>query len=441
VIFFIKIDHYENVLFTEKHFLLILLIKRDLTVKNKFITFDIEACLDLIPKEKYSLLGISNNKKDKILKAFIPFACGFYDGVNSYKYYLTNYPDYKDMLKACILDMANPKYKDYIIYAHNGAGFDFIYVLDVLKGFNDKEFLGSPDFTSKDAKIIGFNVKIHNPLYQGKSNKLTYTTLKFRDSYKLLPHSLHKLTKEFSVECIKGTFPYLFPNLYNLNYIGNKPDIKFYDSISSIPIGAAITAWSRIYMTSFLFNPTNPCAYTDTDCGIFKHKLSDNFINDELGGWKLEHFVKEGIAVLPKMYTLETLKHRVTKNKGISGKLTLDNFKNLYLGKSLDLTEERWIKDLYHGIIYIEKIDIHINNLYNKRIKLYSEGNWVNTSPFVVEYDRIIPGDLIPYPISHQYYEYLNYLNIKYNNIFDFNVYKYSYNFIHLLFLNAQPKK
>jgi hypothetical protein len=160
---------------------------------------------------------------------FIPFACGFYDGETSYKFYLSDYQDYKSMLKACILEMANPKYKDYTIYVHNGGGFDFIFLLDVIKDFDDQILVGKPKFTGKDSKVIGFDLKIYNSLYQTKSNKPSVVTLRFRDSYKLLSHNLHKLTKEFKVDNIKGNFPYTFPNVSNLNYIGNKPDIKFYD--------------------------------------------------------------------------------------------------------------------------------------------------------------------------------------------------------------------
>jgi len=176
------------------------------------------------------LFRINKNKINKNLKAFIPFACGFYDGENSYKYYLLDFNNYKKMLKKCIFDLAIPKYNDYTIYVHNGGEFDFIYLLNVLRNFNDKELIGSPKFTSKDGKIIGFDVKIHNHLYYTNSNKLNFTTLKFRDSYKLLPHSLRKLTKEFNVEAIKGDFPYLFPNINNLNYIGNFPDYFYFNS-------------------------------------------------------------------------------------------------------------------------------------------------------------------------------------------------------------------
>jgi hypothetical protein len=111
-------------------------------LKKNIITFDIEAFLHPISKEDFQSLKINKNKVDKTLEMFIPFACGFYDGEKSYKYYLSDFDNYKDMLKACIFEMANPKYKDFTIYVHNGAGFDFYFLLDVIKGFNNEELIG-----------------------------------------------------------------------------------------------------------------------------------------------------------------------------------------------------------------------------------------------------------------------------------------------------------
>jgi hypothetical protein len=88
-----------------------------------------------------------------------------------------------------------------------------------------------------------------------------------------------------------------------------------HDSISSIPIGVTITSWARILMPSFLFNPANPCAYTDTDCGIFARKLPGNLVNDLIGRWKLEHKVKNGLFPLDKVYTINTTKNIIKKIK------------------------------------------------------------------------------------------------------------------------------
>jgi len=723
---YIKIDHQENILYVEKTYntKFVKRTQRELVVKKNIITFDIEAYLTPIPKEKYEFLGISKNKAEKDLDMFIPFACGFYDGETSYKYYLPDFDNYKDMIKASILEMANPKYKDYTIYVHNGGGFDFIFMLDVLKEFNNEELKGKPKFTGKDSRVVGFDVKVFNPLYQTNSKKYNGTTLKFRDSYKLLSHNLRKLTEEFKVDNIKGTFPYTFPNAYNLNYIGTKPDFKYYDisikdydlinndnwdlkneclkyldsdliglhqvlmifsdliyskyrlnitkllsisslamktftsnylnsddaiplinnrqvhkdirnalyggrvevfkpivlkesfvydvnsiypwamlmpmpvgssifssntnlkelfgivyatvyipehvdpvlpkrtqdgrlifprgtwtgwffseelknaqffgikvtvihsyifekstdlfknfiedlfemkrtskdskraiyklimnssygrwalkffktiidivdkktaehllltrsveewieydngqvyirysvlpdletctdynsdyemelikstssqhdSISSIPIGVAITSWARILMSSFLFNLANPCAYTDTDCIVVIKKLMNKLVNDQLGGWKLENVINRGLFPLDKVYTMTTSKKTIKKNKGISGKLSDLDFIDLYKGKSIDLTEPRWFKDLSNGLVYIDKkLDIHINNIYSKSNKVFHKGFWVGTEPLTVFNDNFIKK-----PISANF-TYDNYLFIYNHELF-----------------------
>ena len=44
--------------------------------------------------------------------------------------------------------------------------------------------------------------------------------------------SLDKLTQDLNQEVKKGKFPHSFVSINTLNYIGNKPDIIYYDGIS-----------------------------------------------------------------------------------------------------------------------------------------------------------------------------------------------------------------
>jgi hypothetical protein len=57
-------------------------------------------------------------------------------------------------------------------------------------------------------------------------------TIHFRDSYQILNASLRKLCKSFNVENQKGIFPRKFPNINNLNYIGNVPDLSYFYDLS-----------------------------------------------------------------------------------------------------------------------------------------------------------------------------------------------------------------
>lgn len=50
-------------------------------------------------------------------------------------------------------------------------------------------------------------------------------------SYNLLPDNLEQLSKDFECKDIKGKFPYTFVNELTLNYIGNTPNIEYYEDI------------------------------------------------------------------------------------------------------------------------------------------------------------------------------------------------------------------
>lgn len=56
--------------------------------------------------------------------------------------------------------------------------------------------------------------------------------VQFKDSQQLLIASLSKVGKSFGVQTLKTIFPYSFVNENNLNYVGEIPEIKFFDNIS-----------------------------------------------------------------------------------------------------------------------------------------------------------------------------------------------------------------
>jgi hypothetical protein len=52
--------------------------------------------------------------------------------------------------------------------------------------------------------------------------------------------------------------------------------------------------------------------YSDTDSIVLNWALPENLVDSAiLGKWKLEHTIKEGIFVMPKVYYLETTEGRV----------------------------------------------------------------------------------------------------------------------------------
>ena len=72
-----------------------------------------------------------------------------------------------------------------IVYAHNGGGYDFLFILDYIKTKKD----------IKISKIVVINGKLISFKIKYKNKKIT-----FKDSYAILPSSLANLTKSFNVE-------------------------------------------------------------------------------------------------------------------------------------------------------------------------------------------------------------------------------------------------
>lgn len=58
------------------------------------------------------------------------------------------------------------------------------------------------------------------------------SSLVIKDSYPLLNSSLERLGKDFNVETLKGIYPYSFSKKDNLFYVGETPDLCFYNNVS-----------------------------------------------------------------------------------------------------------------------------------------------------------------------------------------------------------------
>jgi hypothetical protein len=162
---------------------------------NKFITFDIETYI-----------------KDSVLKVF---CISIYDGINKNSFVITDYNNSEDFILAALKSILLRKYNGFNIYIHNMANFDIIFLMKYLVT------VGSINPIIHNGRIISIT------LNYGKNNEYQ---INFRDSYLLLPKSLAELTKGFNVETLKSVFPYLFVNENNLNYIGEVPQLKYFDN-------------------------------------------------------------------------------------------------------------------------------------------------------------------------------------------------------------------
>jgi spore cortex formation protein SpoVR/YcgB (stage V sporulation) len=101
----------------------------------------------------------------------------------------------------------------------------------------------------------------------------------------------------------------------------------------SIPIAAAITAYSIIHMSFFKNNPLINLYYTDTDSIYTDSEIDKSFISQtELGKLKIEHICNKAIFLAPKLYCLLTESNEfIHKVKGLKHEveLTFKDFENL----------------------------------------------------------------------------------------------------------------
>jgi hypothetical protein len=182
------------------------IIKKEKKLIDKFITLDIETMV--------------------VNGVHIPYNICFYDGVQSYSFYLSDYDNHLDMIEDALTNLFRPKYSGYIIYVHNLSSFDgvfLIYTLSKMSSNNQKNIKITPVFKEKSM----INIKIN----YGKYN------INFRDSYLMLPISLKKLSIQFRVNHVKTIFPYdflndKFNNNVDLNYIGQIPDATYFNGDS-----------------------------------------------------------------------------------------------------------------------------------------------------------------------------------------------------------------
>jgi len=146
----------------------------------------------------------------------IPYCISWFDGEQSFSYYLTYYKNPDAMIIDCMKDLMVRKYNNYKVYIHNLAGFDAYFLLKILVN------LGIVKPIIHHGKIISINFKY---------NKYEVT---FRDSRQLLNASLRSLGEAFNVEITKSIFPYSYTHENNLNYNSHVPEFKYFTEISKI---------------------------------------------------------------------------------------------------------------------------------------------------------------------------------------------------------------
>ena len=164
-----------------------------------------------------------------------PVCVSIFDGKVAKSFYLLDYHNEHDMLKASIEYLMIRKYSGYKVYLHNFSYFDGVFLLRVLSYLSHKI---QP--VIRDNRIVDLRFS-----YNIKNDKKTFYFLFFRDSYLLLPSSLRDLAKSFNVED-KSIFPYDFINNpeITLNYVGDVPNFKFFNNINDKEYYSYVSSFS-----------------------------------------------------------------------------------------------------------------------------------------------------------------------------------------------------
>jgi hypothetical protein len=162
---------------------------------------------------------------------------------------------------------------------------------------------------------------------------------------------------------------------------------------TSIAIAAAITAYSRIYMSQFKNNPKIILYYTDTDSiyvdedSEIDKSLIDNKV---LGKLKLENYYDKAIFLCSKVYCLITDKNElIYKVKGLKHdvELTMNDFEKLLEKDSLLKKSQRKLRK-FLGKGHIEVLDqvYTLQVTDSKRKLIYNENKTlIGTEPYKID--------------------------------------------------------
>ncbi len=140
------------------------------------------------------------------------------------------------------------KMKNCDIFAHNGNGYDYYFLMkklfemnyypELVMGFNS---ICYSDIKSKSNRSVGIKSRKRSYIgsFEGVNSRAAhdfsrssmFNDIKFKDSYKLFPNNLRKLCELNNIELPKTYFPYWFPDQNNFdNYLGPVPKVRYWVS-------------------------------------------------------------------------------------------------------------------------------------------------------------------------------------------------------------------
>src|ERR1700749_4099697 len=133
-----------------------------------------------------------------------------------------------------------------------------------------------------------------------------------------------------------------------ISYVDNKfldeDDINnnFYNI--SLPISAAITSYSRVYMYKFKEIKNSKIFYSDTDSYVTNKPLDNKCIGTDLGLMKLEFISKKAVFLAPKVYGFIELKNKkeIIKIKGSKNIISFEDLSQLlYKNNKIEIYQSK----------------------------------------------------------------------------------------------------
>ncbi len=163
---------------------------------------------------------------------------GFMSLQCSTSYAMYNKSNFNEFIEALLIISAKKdtlnNTKKTIFWAHYGSGYDSRLLIKKICDY-DPTLISKPRF--KNSKIYEFTF-----------NK----NVMFRDSFLHLPFSLDNLAKEFKLNAKKGIFPYNFYTEENKDYIGEKPDLKYFTTTNiSLKYESIRKMWDEIPSSNY----------------------------------------------------------------------------------------------------------------------------------------------------------------------------------------------
>lgn len=262
------------------------------------------------------------------------------------------------------------------------------YKIEILKGYHFEKANLFKDYVSKLYKIKK-SVTPANPWYQ--ISKLLLNSLYGRfgmnpilDGNKIIKTS--ELDEYVQSKTVVNSI-----NFDENTWIMFKGEEDKPNTMVSVAIASAITAYSRIHMSNYIMQYSDYICAIDTDGIKITCYLDPSKVGSKLGEMKDEGTFKEAVFIAPKVYGgITTDDKMVVKVKGLKEPLSYWDLKTLLHDPEIKVNQFKWFRDMSESTIYIRNQIYTLQATENKRkIIRDSNGKFIDTKPYNIRGDTI----------------------------------------------------